>query len=222
LIPPGRAAVWLLALALGLAASAGRADEVAPDLAGNGDWHSQIRRFTDANRWAGIEADDPLLVAMELCSSPGCGTHQPVQLDSGEAGMLRRLFESGADSPQEERQLIAAAIALLEDLTGPRLGTAGDLPANDHRYWDMAGQLDCIAETINTMSYLDRLALAGLLRHHDVGREVIRFTLILQHIAVEIVDVVSNDSWVVDSWPGANGEDPVIEPYSLWRGAWQV
>jgi hypothetical protein len=187
-----------------------------------GNWHTGIRLHTDANRWAGIEADDPLLAPMVLCNAPGCLSQLSVTLSPWDATLLRDLFAAADPAAEDERRQIATAIALLEHVVAPVLGTADDQPANDHRDWETQGQLDCIAETVNTLTYLDRLALAGLLRHHDVSHEVIRFTLILQHIAVEIIDIATGESWVVDSWPGANAEEPVIQPYATWRGEWQA
>ncbi|CAA7614424.1 conserved exported hypothetical protein [Magnetospirillum sp. LM-5] len=186
------------------------------------DWHADIRATTDANRWAGLEADDPLAAPMLLCRSPGCPSTVEVRLDPDAIQSVRAHFDPVPINAPDERARIGGAIAHLERLVAPTLGTWNDQPANNHQDWDLTGQLDCVAETVNTLTYLDRLALAGLILRHDVSHEVIRFTLILQHIAVEIIEIDTNDSWVVDSWPGANGEEPLIQPYGEWRGEWQV
>lgn len=180
-----------------------------------------VHELADANRLVGSGARDALAAPLELCASAGCDAHGLILLEPEETAELRRLMADSAD-PRTERRRIAQAVAQVERWVGPRNGTDHDHAANDRRADDEPGQLDCVAETVNTLALLERLAMAGLLRHHRVGGIALRYTILLQHMAVELVERESGERWVVDSWPGASGEEPVVEPYWDWRWEWQV
>lgn len=164
---------------------------------------------------------DPLLAPMILCEERGCTATGAQMLTADEAMRLRALFVQDEDAAGERRHL-GQAIALLETFMGDRNGTWRDHPANAREYEDEPGQMDCIAESINTRTYLDRLNRAGLIRHHQLGEFIHRYTVVLQHVAMEIVEKDSGEHWAVDSWVGANGEEPEIIPYGDWRWEWGV
>lgn len=174
-----------------------------------------------ANDAAMTAAADPLTAPMVVCEQRGCTAAAPQQLSPEEGARLRALFASLADAPGE-RARIGRAIALMEGFMGGRNGTWRDHAANERLSEDEPGQLDCVAESINTRTYLDRLAGAGLLRHHVRGDFIHRYTVVLQHVAVDIVPDDGEDHFAVDSWVGANGEEPQIIPYDDWRWEWGV
>lgn len=217
----GPAACLAITLALASAPAAPASAEEGPLAA---DWLATVRELVEANQILGAGANDPLRAPMDLCSAAGCAAHGLIVVDPDAVADLRALMAGPAADSQIERRWIAQAIGLYERLVGAKNGTDRDRAANDHSDADESGhgQLDCVAETTNTKTYLDRLALAGLLDHHIVGDVAIRFTLLLQHIAVELIEKESGERWVVDSWPGPAGAEPLVEPYWDWRLEWQV
>lgn len=166
-------------------------------------------------------AADPLTTPMGLCEQRGCTAFAFQRLGEEEGEQLRALFALSRNA-EDERLSIGRAIALLERFMGARNGTWRDRAANEREGEDEPGQLDCIAESINTRTYLDRLALAGLMRFHVRGDFIHRYTVVLQHVALEIVPIDGERRFAVDSWVGANGEEPEIVPYDQWRWEWGV
>lgn len=176
----------------------------------------------DNDRWAD-SSPDPLTAPMEICQAVGCREIDRQTLNADEASRLRSLFAGPDQGAKAERTRIGRAIALLETVMGARNGTWRDLAGNGREAPGEPGQLDCIAESVNTRTYLDRLGRAGLLRHHRIEGYVHRYTVMLQHIAVAVIaDGDEVQRFVVDSWVGANGEEPEILPYDDWRWKWDV
>jgi len=123
------------------------------------------------------------------------------------------------DSAAQERALLPAVIGLMETIVGEQTGTGGDLAENHTRHGE-SGQMDCIDESSNTLTYLTLLANAKLLRWHRVGARLNRgpYTLVFQapHSAAEIVEIASGDRYAVDSWFRANGEPAVVVSKAEW------
>lgn len=199
-----------------------RAGDVARLLPGaHEEWQDVAEAILDVNRMAAIEAADPLQAGMKLCEEPGCTQTGWQTLTAEEGERLRGLFASETDAAGE-RERIGKAIALLETIVGARNGTWRDHPANERQADHETGQLDCISESVNTQTYLDRLHRAGLLHHHRLGGFIHRYTVVLQHVAVDMVELATEERFAVDSWVGANGDLPEIRPYGDWRWEWGV
>lgn len=219
---PGLAA--LLVLILSMSAPAVRAQESAALAEPADDWPARVAAIVAANAET---AQSPLTAPIRVCAGTACQHQSDVVLSEDEAVHLRQLF-AAVDDAASERRAIARAIARIEDFVGTRNGTWADAPGNRHADVDEPDQLDCVSETANTQSYLDRLRREGLVTRHHLGRMVIRYTLILQHVASTIVvdDGADGDGrgaeFVIDSWPGANGEEPSILPLDDWRSDWEV
>ena len=210
----------VLAVSLMLSAAAARGEDLrvlGPD---PDDWSHRVAHVAELNRCQ--DDGDPLNTPIVACAGTACARHGPIALDADEAAAIRRLFVPAAADAQAERRAIGGAIALFETFVGSRNGTWAALPRNEHSADDDAGQMDCISEASNTRTYLDRLERAGLLSHHRPGDFVMRYLLLLQHVAVAITDRDDGEEYVVDSWVGANGDEPEIAPYSQWRAQWGV
>lgn len=153
-----------------------------------------------------------------LCTSFGCSKTQTSTFTTGEFARVKQLFSPEARSPEEERQQIAKAIALMEKIQGDKVNTAGDLAKNNTGFMAQSNQLDCIAETANTYIYLILLENAELLTHHQLAGRVHRgpFTLNAPHNSAAIKEVNSGESFAVDSWFGANGQPPWITSTTYW------
>lgn len=183
------------------------------------EWRQRGERLVAVNRGRADGAADPLTAPMMVCRDTACAQSSEVQLDDDEARMIRAVFGHGADSPATERAMIARAIAQVETFVGAQNGTWRDHARNTRETEDEDGQMDCVSESINTLTYLGRLSQSGLLPQHEIGSFVMRYVVVLQHVAVEMIERQSGDSFVIDSWDGDNGEEPLIEPYVSWRMA---
>jgi hypothetical protein len=183
-------------------------------------WQRRADRLIAQNQTRGAEGADPLTMPMTVCHDTACAQMSEVRLGEEEAEMIRAGFGGGADSadsPATERAMIAHAVGQFETFVGAQNGTWRDHARNVHVGENEEGQMDCVSESINTRTYLGRLAQAGLLTRHDVGGFVIRYVVLLQHVAVEMIERDSGDSFVVDSWDGENGDEALIQPYVTWR-----
>lgn len=212
-------ALWLAWLTIAVGAGAALAQESSAALdPATDDWQERVAAIMAGNDQ--VIADDPLGAPLVACSATACTQQSDITFSAEESAALRALFIDDTDG-QDERAAIARAIARMEVFVGGRNGTWADHPGNEHNSWDEAGQLDCVSEAVNTHTYLHRMIQAGLIRHHRLGDLVIRYTLVLQHVAVNVIDDDARE-FVVDSWVGANGEEPEITPYIHWRMQWGV
>ncbi|HFD81307.1 MAG TPA: hypothetical protein ENK05_13085 [Gammaproteobacteria bacterium] len=136
-------------------------------------------------------------------------------LDARQWQQVRALFATVADAPGE-RKRIAAAIGLLENQVGRIAGTWRDRGGNIAGS-GLPGQLDCIAESKNTTTYLKLLARDGLLRWHRVDARRLRHPWILDlHWTAVIRERGSGRAYAVDSWFLDNGQPPYIQPLGDW------
>ena len=101
---------------------------------------------------------------LEVCVDYGCDVKRQVHIRQDEKVLLASLFaaDTGATA---ERDAVAVAVGELESIIGERAGTANDAPRNSALDGGI-GQLDCIAESANTLAYLEWLDAAGMLSHH--------------------------------------------------------
>jgi hypothetical protein len=150
------------------------------------------------------------------CLDYHCDRQQQVQLSAANWHTVRQLFAPDRD-PAQERTAIREAIALLERQVGQLTGTWRDLGANAAGA-GLPGQLDCIAESRNTTTYLQLLAADGLLRWHRVGERVRRQRWIFAiHWTAVIRDLTDDREYAVDSWPLDNGQPPFVQALEAWR-----
>ena len=131
---------------------------------------------------------------------------------------IRQHFSPTPHTATEERQRLASAIALFEQLTGPKLGTSGDEAQNYFEFMSPSNQLDCVAESLNTTHYLLLLEQMQLLRFHRTGGNVHRglFTLNAPHNSATIIQLDNQQAYAVDAWFGANAEAAWITPVEHW------
>lgn len=180
---------------------------------------------TPSSRWLQYYALQPPAASADsfrLCINFGCTRQRQINIKHNELVPLQTIFSPATSSAAQERRRIARAIGLLEQITAPQLGTSYDLARNEFEFRRRSNQLDCIAETANTLIYLELIKQSGWLRFHKIVGSSHRgiFTLNAPHNSATIEDVADNKRYVVDSWFRANGEDAWIVPLSLWlKGA---
>lgn len=154
--------------------------------------------------------------AFQLCVDYHCDVLRPVRLSLEEWDEVRALFPPAA-SAAAERQQIRHAVGLLERLSGRQTGTWRDAPRNSGEGSEV-GQLDCIAESMNTTTYLTLMAEDGLLRWHRVIERARRNPWLFDiHWTAVVEDRSDNRLYAVDSWFFGNGEPPVIQSLDAWR-----
>ncbi|MEM1222639.1 MAG: hypothetical protein AAGH40_07725 [Verrucomicrobiota bacterium] len=162
----------------------------------------------------------PTVEDFETCASIGCKRRSNLSYTKEEWKQIRDRFTPLAANAAEEREQISLAIALMEQINGPKNNTHLDNPRNKV-LGAKGSQLDCIAETVNTTVGLILLKQEGLIRFHDIGhpehRGFAQFRL--PHNTATILEKETENCYTVDSWVGANGELPKISLISEWKAS---
>lgn len=162
----------------------------------------------------GAPASAPLK-AIDVCQDYHCDVLLPVTLSDADWAHIRQEFGSVEDAA-DERQRVADAIGAFERLVGSKTETWRDLPRNDGDPGE-PGQLDCIAESKNTTTYLWLLQQAGLLRWHAVAERVRRrrwwFSI---HWTAVITETATQQAYAVDGWYRRNGMPAMVLPLEDW------
>ncbi len=155
-----------------------------------------------------------------LCHGRDCRIRTRVKLSGGEWGRVASLFP--AASARDERQRIKKAIGMLEQMTGKKAGTSGDLGGTFDGAFSK-GQMDCEDETMNTGVYLTMLENRKLLRFHRVAGRAHRgyFFNRWPHRAVQVEEKKSHKTFVVDSWFHDNGKPAEIVALQDWENGWR-
>jgi len=154
--------------------------------------------------------------ALVVCTSFACAGTAQVSLSAEEWDRVRALFMPRPEDAASERRVAARAVGLLEELVGPKAGTAGDRPRDDVG-GDDSGQLDCIAEAANSTMYLLLLEREGLLAFHWVATPAGRGLLIfMPHSTAVLEETANGEEHAVDSWYGSNGDPAWVWPLAAW------
>lgn len=161
-------------------------------------------------------AGEQTSLTYRVCFNYDCNRWQTVRLYPGEWQVVVNQFLPAAGSAAEERDMIRRAIAVLEHISGTQTPTHRDrggnaILENNH------GQMDCIDESTNTSTYLSLLEDHGLLRWHRVAERVYRAPYWVDvHWAGQIVEIETQQRYVVDSWFLDNGEMPYVQALNAW------
>ncbi len=160
----------------------------------------------------------PSTPVVDVCLDYHCDAIANAVLSTDEWLEIRRAFAE-VGSAESEREAIARAIGQMERFVGDKVGTAGDAPKNEADSGER-GQLDCIAESTNSETYLRLFDRQGLLKAHDVEQRVKRTRwLFAVHWTAVIRDRASGQRFAVDSWYRGNGEPAIVQPLEEWRQA---
>ena len=173
------------------------------------------------NRWLQHHDLEPPTVGqpVQLCTNFGCETKGFASFSNADLLNITALFNAQNMTAAEERESISKAIGMMETITGPELNTLYDQPANEFSPFGKGNQLDCIAESGNSSTYLLLLEQLNLLKHHTVTGIAHRglFTLNAPHNSASIQEKASGTVYVVDSWFGANGSPAWITTLTDWE-----
>ncbi len=158
-----------------------------------------------------------------ICLNHSCDTVVTQSLSETEWSQIQEIFNQPATSARQERDKIALAIAILEQLVGIKTDTSGDKGKTLTGLLS-DGQMDCIDESTNTTSYLRLLISNGLIRWHSVEDRRSRYPSLFSwpHTTAVIRDMQSKRLYAVDSWFYDNGQPPVIIPLDVWKAGWDT
>lgn len=158
-----------------------------------------------------------------VCHGYDCTYRSTVVFTAAEWQQVRARFRPMPADAAAERRDIAAAVALIEEIVGRRIGTAADKGGLAYIAAGDATQQDCIDESTNTTSYLLLLAEAGLLRYHRVAQPASRGVFLdfrWYHQTAVIAERESGQEYVVDSWFEDNGKPPVVTTLEHWQSSY--
>ena len=160
--------------------------------------------------------DDEQIARIHVCFDFGCKNGQQIDLFESDWQAVRSLL-ANAPSAEQERERIAAAIAMMESIVSAVSPTGADRAGNDVPDADFSGQMDCIDESSNATTYLQLFQDKGLLEWHQVRERIYRAPLIVdEHWAAQIEDMQSGARYAVDSWPRAHATPAVIQTVAQW------
>src|SRR5579862_9521668 len=160
---------------------------------------------------------DPVPGSFFVCYGYGCKFSSHIALTQEEWLDVRAVFDPPAENAPAERGQVAAAVALLERLVGPRTGTWVHQRHSRWNYGDPT-QLDCIDNSINTWTYFTMFAHDDLLHYHKVAGLAHRgtlFTLDFSNAAV-LEQTDDGEQFTVDPWLAETGVPPPVYPLDMW------
>ena len=163
----------------------------------------------------------PTLDAFSVCFNHSCQTVETHSITRPEWQHFITPLETPSESAEKERDAVAAAIAIMEEIVGSKTGTGQDLGEN-LRGIMKTGQMDCIDESTNTTTYLYMLEQAGYLKWHTLVDRSTRFGIFvgMPHTTAVIEDINTHTRYAVDSWFFNNGIPPAIIKLSAWKKGW--
>lgn len=153
---------------------------------------------------------------ISVCYDYSCKSESQIDLTGVEWQQINQLFQQIIQTPQAERQTIAKAVALMEQLSGKVIGTYNDKARNAGV--GERGQMDCIDESRNTAAYIRLFEKKGWLKWHQIQGRVMRSHFFFDiHWTAVIKEKQSHQLYAVDSWFRANGKEPIILKLKDWK-----
>ncbi len=188
---------------------------------------SPIFAYAELSDISRIFRQTPSLNQFEVCQGGGCAEISKTSLTELEWNAVSRIFNVPTKGAQEknevvERQKIAQAIGVLEDLVGNKIGTTGDL-AGTFFNGSLRGQQDCNDEAINTTTYMRLLKNNGYITLHEIEDTRTRnfFFTGWPHTTAVIREIKTGERYAVDSWFYDNGHAATIVTFKQWKANFQ-
>lgn len=173
----------------------------------------------DGNQGGTQRLAPPTPASFSICHGHTCRFIAAAGFSAREWQSIETAFVGGSISAERERHILPLIIGMMETIVGAQTGTGGDLAENHARHGE-SGQMDCIDESSNTLTYLTLLDNEKLLRWHRVGARLNRgpYTLVMQapHSAAEMIELGTGTRYAVDSWFGANGDPAMVVSQAKW------
>jgi hypothetical protein len=175
--------------------------------------------FDDIQR---IYHQQPNLNQLEICQGGGCAKLSLIILNNADWYPVELLFNQPAQTAEQEREKIAAAIGLIEVIVGNKAGTSED-KAGTFNNTAYSGQQDCNDEAINSTTYMRLLKQAGYMVFHEIEDMRTRnfFFTGWPHTTAVIHEIETGERFAVDSWFYDNGHPATIVPFHVWKTNYQ-
>ncbi len=158
------------------------------------------------------------------CYGFTCRITVSTSIAPAELQRIGTLFATPSRTAVEERQRLAQAVALWEQIIGAKTGTSADVGSETgDRRWNDLFQQDCMDETFNTTTYLMIMNDAGWIRFHTIvypASRGIQNGFVAPHHAATLQENATQRRFVVDSWFYDNGKPPVVMPVEIWEKGW--
>ena len=157
---------------------------------------------------------------LTVCSGYGCIIKDKLTFAENVPAELEQIMEPGRESAEAERAALKIAIAYMESAAKKSLRfSTTDVEFSYQRHSGKRGQMDCVDESLNTITYLKYLHAKGLLRHHTPLKRFAERGLLIDgrypHKAARMRDRQGVD-WAVDSWKTPNGGQPEVFLLARW------
>ncbi|MGI9366307.1 MAG: hypothetical protein ACR2O8_14070 [Rhizobiaceae bacterium] len=156
---------------------------------------------------------------LTICSGYGCIIKDKLVFPAEAQAQLRTIMDEGQESPEAEREALGKAIAFMETAARNKLRYRADIEYSYQVNSGKRGQMDCVDESLNTISFLKYLHGNGMLRHHKpINRFAERGMLFDGRYPHKSARMRQNNGvdWAVDSWKRNNGELPEIITLAEW------
>lgn len=169
----------------------------------------------------------PTLAGFDMCHSGGCADISRVSLSAEEWQQVIHAFDPRPQTAEAERNCIANAIGVMEQIVGAKTATNTDHGGTFGNF-AVAGQLDCNDEATNSTTYMKLMMQAGLIRFHEIMDTKTRGYFFYHgwpHTTAVIREKKSgqhsDQDYAVDSWFYDNGTPAVILPLDVWKSGWK-
>jgi hypothetical protein len=162
---------------------------------------------------------NPTLSNFTVCHGFSCTERSPAHLSNEDWRKVTAVFKPRAKDARAERQQIARAVALIENIVGPQTGT------NAHQWTHVKmyvipnkgdpTQLDCIDSSVNTWTYMTLMERGKLFTFHRVAPlsyGPLRNTAVLQEI--------NGSNYAIDASLVDIGVPPPTMPLTAWLEGW--
>lgn len=157
--------------------------------------------------------------SLTICSGYGCIIKDKLTFSDPVLKDLTVIMDRGKGSAAKERDALYKAIGYMETAARNKLKYRPDIEYSYQKNAGKRGQMDCVDESLNTLTFLKYLKHHGLLRYHTPLRHYAERGLLVDgrypHKSARMLDD-SGSSWAVDSWKGPNGARPQIIRLSQW------
>ena len=167
------------------------------------------------------------LHSLPICSSYGCAEISHVSIDVLHWQKILSYFNASIDSPETERGFLAEVIGYIETIVGEQTNTQYDIGGTFNIYLNLnkakSKQMDCIDESANTLLYLRLLDQNKKINFHKVAGLRSRGGIFAgyPHTAVLLLDKLTEEKFIIDSWFHDNGQPAEVVPYREWKKGWK-
>ncbi len=170
------------------------------------------------------ELKQPVWSDFQICYQHGCNKTAGVNLSENEWRQIKQHFIPAPKNAESERDCIAKAVQALENMVGRKTGIDSDMGGTFPGLLELKeNQMDCEDEAVNTNVFLYLMEQDNLIRFHEFYGIAHRgfFAGGWPHMACAIVDIKTQEKFVVDSWFSDQGMPVHVLPYTLWKSGWK-